>query len=101
MTTLGAFEVLTAAIHQYRKDLIEADHRNKLNRIFLRMVDVLACFPDLPEDVASKVEIEIEAIFDAAWNDRPIPTPSIPVIFGGNDDGTIIVMGLYPLRLVA
>lgn len=102
MISLGAFEVLMSYLNEFRKDLSEADHQHKLNRIFLRMVDVLTCFEGLPEDVAAKVEIEIEAMFDAAWNNGPIPPPSVPVIFGASDDGaSLIVTGLYPLKLVA
>lgn len=85
---------------QFRKDLVEAASRNKLNGLYLRLADVLTLWDGLPEDVMAKVEIEIVAMFDAAWNDNPIPSPSVPVIFTVEDD-TIIVACLRRSLLAA
>lgn len=92
MYSKAQHEILMGTVRAFRTNLIEAPHYGALNRLYNEMVSTLD-FYRLPYGVRTKFEIEIDAIFDAAYFNRPVPMPRVDVAYGVKGE-TITVIGL-------
>lgn len=97
MFTLAQYEMLMGLVRAYRRGCLEPSA--DLTRLYLKMVDVLASYR-MPEDVAHKFEIEVDAILDAAYYNRPVPDPVVSVVFSVADDGCTIIVECLRTTLV-
>lgn len=92
MYSKAQHEILMGSVRAFRTNLSEAPHYGVLNRLYNEMVSTLD-FYHLSYEVRTKFEVEIDAIFDAAYFNRPLPMPVVPVTYDVCGE-TVIVAGL-------
>lgn len=90
--TKAQYEVLIGSVKAFATNLRNAPHYGELHRLYKEQVEILQDFV-MPDDVLFKFETEIDAIFDAAYFNRPIPTVSVPITYTVKGD-TLVVVGL-------
>lgn len=89
MTTQGAWSILVSNVSQYHRAVVDG---GKPLRLFVNILNILGTY-NLPDDVMEHLESELVAVYTAATENRPIPTPRAMVIFDVVD-GAIVVVSL-------